>query len=125
MRPVNIYEEYRKVIYDTVKVRHYYKKSGGTKYYICEYILLSDICAIGMQFAKRYYLVKEYNSFRERPRKYDIKSGDTVRCFYSRNRKCDIFKLNRILLKEIKIDIYPHVDLKAKPITQPLYKLYC
>lgn len=124
MRWVNIYEEYRNVIHDALKVKHTFRKVGTMRIYICEFSLESEVNSIGMELARKFYLVKSYSSYEKKPHRFDIKNGDIVRCFYTRNIKHEHFTLNQIVSKRNKEIIYPHLCFKEKPLALPLFTLY-
>jgi len=124
MRWVNIYEEYRNVIYDSIKVKHFYRKKGCTRFYICQFSLKSEIDSIGPDFARKFYLVKTNSIYEKKPRRFDLNNGDIVRCFYNRSNRRLHFTLQEIVVKRNKETIYPHPCMKEKPLDMPLLTLY-
>ncbi len=124
LRWVNIYEEFRKVIFDSIKVKHIYKKVDNVCFYICQYSLNSEINSLGTDLARKFYLVKTYKPGVKKPKRFDIKNGDIVRCYYSRNNKHHYFSLEKIVLRGTKEVIYPHPCFNDKPYSLPALTLY-
>lgn len=124
MRWVNIYEEYRNVIYDSVRVKHTYRKMGSSRLYICQYSLQSDIDAVGSELARKFYLVKTYSAYDNKPHRFDLKTGDIVRCYYGRNNRHLHFSLEQIVSRRSQEVIYPHPCLKDNPVPTAYLTLY-
>ncbi|HZK34852.1 MAG TPA: hypothetical protein VFD33_06050 [Bacillota bacterium] len=124
MRRVNIYEEYKRIIHDYLVVKHIYRRAGSMRFYICQFSLQSDLDNLGSGFARKFYLVKTYSQFNKKPSRFDIKNGDIVKCYYSRDTKHEAYELDRIVLRRKKETIYPHPCYREKPIQKPMLTLY-
>lgn len=124
MRWVNIYEEYRNVIYDTLRVKHIYRKAGSARFYICQFCLEGEVLRVGYDLARKFYLVKSFSVFDKRPHRFNVKNGDVVRCYYERSTKHQPFILSKILLRRDKEVIYPHPCLKDRPVPLPMLTLF-
>lgn len=124
MRWVDIYEEYKRVIHDYLVVKHIYRRAGGMRFYICQFSLQSDLNRLGPGLARKYYLVKTYSQYEKKPRRFDLKSGDVVKCYYHRDSKHQAFQLDRIVHRQKKDLIYPHPCFRDRPIQEPMLTLY-
>ncbi len=124
MRWVNIYEEYRRVLYDYVAVKHLYRKVGSMRVYICQFSLKSELDQLGPDFARKFYLVKSYSTNESKPKRFDLKNGDVVKCFYCRDSKHQGFTLEKIVVRRTQDIVYPHPCYREKPVQRPLLTLY-